>query len=120
MTAPIVSASPDQYTATAQPSPPKARRVPVTATHHGVVLADDYAWLRAENWQEVMRKPATLAADIRAHLEAENAYTDATLADTKALQETLFQEMKARLKEDDQQVPQPDGPFEYFPRFVKG
>ena len=51
--------------------------------------------------------PATLAADIRAYLEAENAYTEATLADTTALQETLFQEMKARLKEDDRQVPQP-------------
>ena len=118
MTAPIVSASADQDTEPA--SPPVARRAPVTATHHGVLLTDDYAWLRAENWQDVMRKPATLAADIRAHLEAENAYTEAMLADTKALQETLFLEMKARLKEDDRQVPQPDGPYEYFPRFVKG
>jgi oligopeptidase B len=120
MTAPIAPASVDQDTATAQAVPPVARCVPVTAMHHGVVLIDDYAWLRAGNWQEVMRKPATLAADIRAHLEAENAYTEAMLADTKALQETLFLEMKARLKEDDRQVPQPDGPFEYFPRFVKG
>jgi oligopeptidase B len=125
MTAPTASASPDQALATdgaAAPAttPPTARRVPVTATHHGVVLTDDYAWLRAENWQEVMRKPQTLAADIRAHLEAENAYTESTLQDTKALQETLFLEMKARLKEDDRQVPQPDGPYEYFPRFVKG
>jgi oligopeptidase B len=120
MTAPIASASRDQAPATAETSPPEARREPVTATHHGVVLTDDYAWLRASNWQEVMRKPATLAADIRAYLEAENAYVDATLGDTKALQETLFLEMKARLKEDDRQVPQPDGPYEYFPRFVKG
>ncbi|MFA7306511.1 MAG: S9 family peptidase [Hyphomicrobium sp.] len=120
MTAPIAPASRDQVPATAETSPPEARREPVTATHHGVVLTDDYAWLRASNWQEVMRKPATLAADIRAYLEAENAYIDATLADTKALQETLFLEMKARLKEDDRQVPQPDGPYEYFPRFVKG
>ncbi|AGK58116.1 oligopeptidase B [Hyphomicrobium denitrificans 1NES1] len=120
MTAPIASASVEQDTAAVQAVPPVARRVPVTATHHGVVLVDDYAWLRAGNWQEVMRKPATLATDIRAHLEAENAYTDAMLVDTKALQETLFLEMKARLKEDDRQVPQPDGPFEYFPRFVKG
>jgi oligopeptidase B len=99
---------------------PVAPRVPVSATHHGITLEDDYAWLRADNWQEVMRKPETLAAGIRAHLEAENAYTEATLGDTAALQEMLFQEMKARLKEDDRQVPQPDGPFEYFPRFVKG
>ena len=42
-------------------------RLPV---HHGVSLTDDYGWLRAENWQEVMRKPALLDAGIRAHLEA--------------------------------------------------
>jgi oligopeptidase B len=99
---------------------PSAKRVPVTVTHHGVTLSDDYAWLRAENWQEVMRKPDLLDADIRAYLEAENAYTAAVLAPTDALQNTLFKEMKARLKEDDRQVPQPHGPFEYFPRFVKG
>ena len=127
---PSMTAQPASATTSEQPqaeretglvaAPPVALRVPVSATYHGVALNDDYAWLRADNWQDVMRKPETLAADIRAYLEAENAYTDATLADTKPLQETLFQEMKARLKEDDRQVPQPDGPFEYFPRFVKG
>ena len=67
-----------------------------------------------------MRDPSLLDAEIRAYLEAENAHTEAVLADTNALQETLFQEMKARLKEDDRQVPQPHGPYEYFPRFVRG
>lgn len=100
--------------------PPVAKCAPISTTHHGVTLTDDYAWLRADNWQEVMRKPDLLDKDIRAHLEAENAYTFATLSDTEDLRDTLFQEMKARLKEDDRQVPQADGPFEYFPRFVKG
>jgi len=100
--------------------PPAARRLPVVSTHHGETLTDDYAWIRAENWQEVMRQPDTLAGHIRNHLEAENAYTKAMLADGEPLRETLFQEMKARLKEDDSQVPQPHGPYEYFPRFVKG
>ena len=99
---------------------PLAERRPVTATFHGVALTDDYGWLRAANWQEVMRKPDLLDAGIRSYLEAENAYTANVLAPTQALQETLFAEMKARLKEDDRQVPQPHGPFEYFPRFVKG
>jgi oligopeptidase B len=109
--------APDSHIEAAAPT---ARRAPSTTTHHGISITDDYAWLRASNWQEVMRKPLTLDAEIRSYLEAENAYTGAMLADTKALQETLFQEMKARLKEDDRQVPQPHGPFEYFPRFVKG
>ncbi|NOT71336.1 MAG: S9 family peptidase [Hyphomicrobium sp.] len=101
-------------------TPPAAARRPATATHHGVTLTDDYAWLRAPNWQEVMRKPDLLDAAIRSYLEAENAYTASQLASTGALQDTLFNEMKARLKEDDRQVLQPHGPYEYFPRFVKG
>lgn len=99
---------------------PLAERRPVTSSHHGVTLVDDYGWLRAENWQDVMRKPDLLDAGIRAYLEAENAYTAAVLEPTLELQDALFKEMKARLKEDDRQVPQPHGPFEYFPRFVKG
>ncbi|MFN0218060.1 MAG: S9 family peptidase [Hyphomicrobium sp.] len=99
---------------------PHAKRQPVLATYHGVTLTDDYAWLRAANWQEVMRDPSVLDGAIRNYLEAENAYVQAVLAPTKELQDALFAEMKARLKEDDRQVPQPHGPFEYFPRFVKG
>lgn len=99
---------------------PIAPRRPHTVTHHGITLTDDYAWIRADNWQDVMRKPDLLDAEIRAYLEAENAHTEAALASTAELQKTLFEEMKARLKEDDRQVPQPHGPYEYFPRFVKG
>ena len=42
-------------------SPPKAERRPVTIEHHGERLSDPYAWLRADNWQEVMRSPDELA-----------------------------------------------------------
>ena len=52
-----------------------AQRRPTFSVQHGVELVDDYAWLRADNWQEVMRDPAVLDAEIRAYLEAENAYT---------------------------------------------
>lgn len=102
------------------PSPPVAQRRPVSATHHGVTLTDDYAWLRADNWQDVMREPSLLDAEIRAYLEAENAYTDAALASTEALQAELFAEMKGRLKPDDFSVPAPDGPFDYYSNFVAG
>src|SRR5690349_21532052 len=91
--------------------PPKAERRPTFSVHHGVELVDEYAWLRADNWQEVMRDPSVLDPAIRAYLEAENAYTQSALADTTALQEALFAEMKGRIKEDDSSVPAPDGPF---------
>lgn len=96
---------------------------PVAAKHetnrvvHGVPLDDSYAWLRADNWQEVMRKPETLAADIRAHLEAENAYAEAALAPLQSLKETLVKEMRGRIKEDDASVPAPDGAYAYGTRY---
>ncbi len=107
-------------TAGSNPSPPVAERRPTRQTHHGFVLDDDYRWLKAENWQEVMRDPAKLPADIRAVLEAENAYAAAALAGTEALQATLFAEMKARIKEDDSTVPAPDGDWAYYTSYVTG
>ncbi len=99
---------------------PRAARHALTSRHHGIARVDDYAWLRAANWQEVMRDPAALAPDIRAYLEAENAYTESAMAGTEPLQATLFAEMKGRIKEDDASVPARDGPFAYYTRFVTG
>lgn len=99
---------------------PRAEQRPVTTTHHGVTRQDNYAWLRADNWQEVMRDPTTLGSDIRAYLEAENAYTEATMADVAGLRDVLFTEMKARLKQDDSSVPSPDGPFDYYSSYETG
>ncbi|MEL6504120.1 MAG: S9 family peptidase [Pseudomonadota bacterium] len=87
---------------------------------HGRTLSDDYAWLRADNWQDVMRDPAALPDDIRAYLDAENEYQDTLLADTKDLQETLFEEMKGRIKQDESSVPSPDGPYAYASRYEEG
>ena len=87
---------------------------------HGVELNDPYAWLRADNWQEVMQAPETLPQDIRDYLETENDYTKALLAETEGLQDTLFDEMKGRIKEDESSVPSPDGPFSYQIKYVTG
>jgi oligopeptidase B len=101
-------------------TPPVAEIRPAKDLHHGIERIDNYAWLRAANWQEVMRDPAKLGADIRTYLEAENAYTAKAMADTEAMQETLFKEMKGRIKEDDSSVPAPDGAYAYFRRYVQG
>ncbi len=99
---------------------PTAERRPETSTRFGVTRTDDYAWLRAGNWQQVMRDPAALAPDIRAYLDAENAWTDAAMADVAGLRDTLVAEMRARIKEDDSSVPSPDGPYAYGIRFAQG
>ncbi|MES0882920.1 S9 family peptidase [Roseibium sp. SCP14] len=100
--------------------PPRAEARPETLETHGISRQDDYGWLRADNWQDVMRDPSVLDADIRAYLEAENAYQDAQMEPTRELQEKLFAEMRGRIKEDDSSVPSPDGPYAYGLKYETG
>ena len=101
-------------------APPVAAKQPAITVVHGVERTDDYAWLRADNWQQVMHEPSALPADIRTYLEAENAYTDAAMADVTELRDALFAEMRGRIKEDDSSVPMADGPYAYGTRFTQG
>jgi oligopeptidase B len=100
--------------------PPRAKKRPHTSTVHGIPRVDDYHWLKADNWQEVMHDPALLPQDIRDYLEAENSYHEEQMADTSALQERLFSELKGRIKEDDSSVPAPDGAYDYYSVTVTG
>jgi oligopeptidase B len=100
--------------------PPVCLRKPATSIVHGETLVDDYAWLKADNWREVLKDPASLPARIRDHLEAENAYSSAVLAGTRELQKQLVQEMRGRIEEDETSVPEADGAFSYFTRFQPG
>ncbi|WP_421936334.1 S9 family peptidase [Phenylobacterium sp.] len=102
------------------PKPPVAQKIPRRIEQLGRVRTDDYAWMKDENWQQVLRDPKALRADVREHLDAENAYTKAVLAETEALQAQMFAEMKGRIKEDDSSVPAPDGPFDYYVRYDLG
>jgi len=102
------------------PPAPVAPKKPVTDTRHGITRTDDYAWLRADNWQAMFKDPTILDPEIRTHLDAENTYMKAAMADTEALQKTLFAEMKGRIKEDDSSVPVKDGPFAYGTFYVTG
>jgi oligopeptidase B len=106
--------------AAAPPAPPRAAPRPLGTVRHAVTLTDEFAWLKDPQWQAVMRDPSLLDPDIRAYLEAENAYADAALAATAGLQDALFAEMKARIKEDDADVPAPDGPYAYFTSHREG
>ena len=99
---------------------PVATRRPHRVTVHGVTVTDDYAWLKDDKWQEVLRDPSILDPDIRAYLESENAYTESILGHTEALQKMLVTEMRGRIKEDDSSVPSPDGPFAYFHKYRDG
>ena len=102
------------------PTPPPAPKHPVRIEQLGRVRTDDYAWMRDDNWQRVLRDPAVLRDDIRAHLQAENAYTAAVLAPAEALQAAILAEMRGRILEEDSSVPVPDGPWEYYSRIAQG
>jgi oligopeptidase B len=91
------------------PRPPVAARRPLTTTLHGETRTDDYAWLRDRN------DPAVIA-----YLEAENAWSEAAMAGTKPLQDTLYTEMLARILETDLSVPYARGTHEYYSRTEEG
>src|SRR5688572_5935117 len=101
-------------------TPPRAKQVDHQVSLHGLTRSDPYHWLRDDNWQRVMREPEVLKPEIRAHLDAENAYTERLLAPTAALREALFEELKGRIKEDESSVPAKDGPFDYYVRYELG
>ena len=94
--------------------PPVAERRPHAFTHHGIELEDPYHWLRDQSY------PTVDDADVLAYLEAENRYFDAVMEPRRALTETLFEEIKARQKPDDESVPVKDGNHFYQWRFAPG
>jgi oligopeptidase B len=114
---------PDDRTQPAMPSPPEpealeaaeapqapvAPRRPSPRTHHGETVDDDYEWLRDKESPEVV-----------AHLEAENAYTEARLAHLEPLRERIFEEIRARTLETDLSVPVRQGAYWYYARTVEG
>jgi len=99
---------------TTSPGPPVAARKPHSFTHHGRTVTDEYAWLRDPGYPDVTDKA------ILSHLEAENAWFEARMAPHKDLVETLFREMRGRIKEADKSVPQKDGDFLYWIEFEEG
>jgi oligopeptidase B len=101
-------------------SPPVAARRESRRVLHGRALEDPYAWLAADNWRDVLRDPETLPAEIAAVLKAENAYCASVVAPLKGLRKTLVREMRGRIKEDDADVPDLDGPWAYYGRYREG
>jgi oligopeptidase B len=102
-----------ESTAADQPAPatqpPVAKKDPKITEIHGRKLVDDYFWLREKS-----------NPDVRAYLEAENAYTDGVMKATEPMQAKLYDEMLARIKETDVQVPYKQGDYFYYSRSEKG
>ena len=91
-----------------QPSEPVAMKKPHVLEAHGEQRVDNYYWLRDDTRSD---------PDVLAYLEAENAWTEHQLRDSKVLQETLYDEMISRLTPEDTSVPVRDGDYWYYSRF---
>jgi len=85
---------------------PVAKIISENLEIHGDVRVDNYFWLRDRENPQVIE-----------YIKAENAYTDSVMSNTKALQETLFDEIKGRIKQDDASVPYKLDDFYYYSRF---
>ncbi len=94
--------------------PPVAAKKTYSYTRHGVTISDDYHWLKDEGYPKVNDVP------VLDYLKAENAYFEAQMKPHAARVETIFAEMKARLKEDESTVPQKDGAYFYWESYEKG
>ena len=91
------------------PAPPVAKKIPHVTEINGRKMVDNYFWLREKTNPEV-----------RAYLEAENAYTDAVMKPTEGFQKKLYDEMLSRVKETDVEVPYREGDFFYYIRTEAG
>ena len=111
---------PDPFAAFRKQEPPKVDKKPVRTVQHGEERIDNYAWLRVENWQDVLNDPSALAPNVRRMLDAENAYYAAATDDLQPLRTALFTEMRAKIKEEDASVPMPDGPWAFWREFREG
>jgi oligopeptidase B len=108
----LKSAGMDQPTTL--PAPPTAEQRPYSYEAHGVTIEDPWHWLRDPKYPEVDDEA------VLAYLRAENAYFEAAMAPHQPLIDTLFEEMKGRLKEDESSVPIRDGDWLYWWAFKPG
>ena len=83
-------------------------------SYHNIRWKDDYSWIHQSNILDVLKDGSKLLAEVRKYLEEENAYTQFHLKNTKKLQKELFNEIKGRIKLDDESLPYKDKEYEYW------
>ena len=87
---------------------PKLRQQKTIKKCHGASWEDNYAWVHQENILEVLKEPIKLNSEVQKYLEENNEFTKHHLKDTKELQKKLFDEIKGRIKLDDESLPYTD------------
>jgi oligopeptidase B len=93
---------------------PQLKKKPEIKTCHNTDWEDNYSWIHQDDILEVLKDSKKLKPEVRKYLEEENSYTDYYLSDTKNIQKKLFDEIKGRIKLDDESLPFKDYNYEYW------
>ena len=93
---------------------PHLRKKPEIKSCHNITWEDNYSWIHQKNILEVLKDKNKLDPEVKRYLNEENEYTNHHLKDTKDYQKKLFDEIKARIKLDDESLPFKDHTFEYW------
>ena len=98
---------------------PQLTKKPELKSCHNIDWEDNYSWIHQNNILDVLKDSSKLLPDVRKYLEDENAFTEHHLKDTKKIQKNLFDEIKGRIKLDDESLPYKDKIYEYWTKTTK-
>ena len=93
---------------------PQLKKKPELKSCHNVTWEDDYSWIHQDNILEVLKDSSKLLPEVRKYLEDENDYFSHQMSDTKEIQKVLFDEIKGRIKLDDESLPFKDVRYSYW------
>ena len=93
---------------------PYLKKKPEIKSCHNIEWEDNYSWIHQKNILEVLKDKSKLDPEVKKYLEEENTYTEHHLKDTKKIQKILFDEIKGRIKLDDESLPYKDKNYEYW------
>ena len=98
---------------------PQLRKKPEIKSCHNITWEDNYSWIHQKNILEVLKDKDKLDPEVREYLVKENDHTEYHLKDTKDLQKKLFDEIKGRIKLDDESLHYKDHTYEYWTKTTK-
>jgi oligopeptidase B len=100
-------------------SAPKINKILNTVKIHNEELIDNYSWIKQKDWKEVILNPSKLNAQVKKYLDEENLFKENQLKDINNIEKKLFEELKSKIKNEDNSVPKKDGNYFYGYKYNK-
>ena len=100
-------------------SVPKINKILSTVKIHNEELIDNYSWIKQKDWKEVILNPSKLNAQVKKYLDEENLFKENQLKDINDIEKKLFEELKSKIKNEDNSVPKKDGNYFYGYKYNK-